>query len=99
MSLNIKFTEIIEEITEDLELQAGFVLKGYQLRELTLKQNTHIKEKDLKPYVKDIKEYLVNTKPSERVWDCYQELSSGNYIIAIHIVTPYINLDTSDLNG
>ena len=99
MTLDIKFTEILAEITEDLELQAGLILNGAQLRELKTKQHVTLKESEIQPFINDIKEYLNNTQPSERVWDCYKVISNNTYIIAIHIEAPYITLDTADLNG
>jgi hypothetical protein len=99
MTIDIRFTKIIEETTEDLEMQAGFVLTGAQLRELKLKQHVLLKESEIKPYLKNIKEFLANTQPSERVWDCFNVLSNNAYIIAIHIESPYFYLDTADLNG
>ncbi|WP_125588149.1 hypothetical protein [Companilactobacillus jidongensis] len=99
MTLDIRFSKIIEEITEDLELQTGLVLNGAQLRELKIKQHVILNNSEVSPYFDDITEYLANTSPSERVWECYKVLSNNTYIIAVHVETPYIRLDTADLNG
>lgn len=99
MTLDIRFTKIIAELTEDLEIQTGLVLTGAQKRELNIKQHVILKEDEINPYLADIKEYLRNTEPSERVWECYNVLSNNTYIIAIHLVSPFFRLDTADLNG
>lgn len=44
-----------------------------------------------------IKKYLADTEADDRVWKCYQILSSQRYMIAIHIETPYIDYDSADL--
>lgn len=92
MTLNIRFNEIIEEIKEDLELQAGLVLSNAKLRSLKINQYVAFKESEIKPYLKDITEYLSLTAPSERVWECYKVLSNNTYVIAIHLESPYIAL-------
>lgn len=99
MTLDIRFSKIIEEIAEDLELQAGLVLTGAQMRELKLKQHVVLKNSEIHSYLKEIREYLSNTEPSERIWECYNVISNNTYIIAVHIETPYIRLDTADFNG
>lgn len=99
MTLDIRFTKITAELTEDLEIQTGLILTGAQRRELNMKQHVTLKEAEIKPYLADIKEYLRNTESSERVWECYNVLSNNTYIIAIHLVSPFFRFDTADLNG
>lgn len=98
MTLDIRFAEIITDITEDLEGQAGLVLTDAQLRKLKLKQHIVFQEHEIKPYLADITEFLRNTQASERTWECYKALSNQTYILTIHIETPFIKLDTADLN-
>jgi len=92
MTLQIRFNEIIEEITEDLELQSGLVLSESQIYNLKTDKYITFKESELKPYLNDITEYLNKTEPSERVWDCYKTLSDNTYIIFIKIENAYIKL-------
>lgn len=98
MILDIRFVEIMEEIKEDLELQAGFLLNKAQLKELQQYQTITLRESEIKPYVKDIAEYLANTQPDERVWSCHKDLSSNIYVISIEVNTPHIKLNTFDIN-
>lgn len=97
MTLDIRFTEIVDEIKEDLELQSGLVLSETQSGLLKLNKHIVFKKSDIEPYIKDITEYLKNTSPSERVWECYQVISNDMYIIAINIENPYIRLNVVDL--
>lgn len=99
MILDIRFNEIIKEIKEELELQAGLVFDESQIKSLRINQQVVFKEIEIKPYLKDITEYLSITSPSERVWDCYKVLSDNTYIITIHLETPFISLDTFNLLG
>lgn len=99
MTLDIRFNEIIEEIKEDLELQAGLVLSSAKVRSLIIHRRIVFKKSEIKPYLNDITEYLSLTSPSERVWNCYKVLSNNTYIIAIHLESPYIYFSTDDLNG
>ena len=99
MALSIRYSEIIEEIKEDLELQAGCVLNAEQVWELTINRQVFFTENEIKPYLAKIKEYLVDTEPDDRVWDCYQVLSTQKYLIAIHIQTQFVDFDSMNLTA
>jgi len=98
MSLDIRYMEIMEEVTEDLELQAGLALTKDQKHSLEMKEKVIFTQSEIAPYLKDITEYLANTEPSERVWECYKIISNNTYIVAVNIDTPYIKLNAVDLN-
>lgn len=92
MTLDIKFNKITDEIKEDLEIQAGFVLSNTQIKSLDLNHRIVFTESEINPYLKDITEFLTVTSPSERVWECSKVLSNNTYVIAIHLESPYIAL-------
>lgn len=98
MTLDIKFNKIIEEIEEDLETQAGFVLSDTQIKSLSVNHRVVFTDSEIQPYLKDIIKFLAITSPSERVWDCYKILSDNTCVIAIHLESPYIYFSTIGLN-
>lgn len=99
MALSIRFAEIIEEIKEDLELQAGLVLDSKKVWELTINRQVFFTQEEIRPYLAKIKEYLVDTESDDRVWECYQVLSSEKYLLAIHIQTQFIDFDSTNLTA
>lgn len=83
-----RYQEIIEEITEDLELQAGVKLTKKQILILSRTQQIRFAKGELSEIsVAGIESYIRNTTPDERVWDCYWSLSDGSLIIAIRLET------------
>lgn len=98
MTLDIKFNKITDEIKEDLEIQAGFVLSDAQIKSLNLNHRVVFTESEIKPYLKDITEFLTVTSPSERVWNCYKILSDNTCVITIHLESPYIYFSATDIN-
>lgn len=84
----IRFNEIIEEIVEDLELQAGLVLSSDQVMDLKMTYHLSFNSKEFFPYIPAIKTYLRETPAECRVWDCLWSLGSSTYMIVIQLPIP-----------
>jgi len=92
MSKN-RFEEIVDEVVEDLELQAGIIVTPEQLHLLKQTKQIRFKKDELEPYnIAGIKFYVQETPSDSRVWDSYQCLSDGSLIVAIKVATQYINI-------
>lgn len=92
MSTN-RSEEIVEEVTEDLDLQAGIIVTPEQLLSLKRTKQIRFKKNELEPYnIAGIKLYLRDTPSDSRVWDCYQSLSDGSIIVAIKVATQYVSI-------
>lgn len=88
-----RYNEIIEEIIEDLELQAKIVLTEKQLLALHRTQQIRFKDGMLSAEaITGIRSYLCDTLPEERVWDAYKSLSDGSLVIAIRLVAEYVTI-------
>lgn len=88
-----RYQEILDEITEDLELQAGIILTPDQLLTLHRTQQIRFAKADLEPYnIAGIKSYLHDTPAEARVWDCYQSMSDESFVIAIRLTTQYVTI-------
>lgn len=88
-----RYEEIIEEIVEDLELQARFKLTERQILTLHRTQQIRFKKGELDAdAVAGIESYLHDTLPEERVWDCYESLSDSSLVIAIRLGEHYVTL-------
>lgn len=88
-----RYDEIIEEISEDLELQSGVKLTEKQLLILRRTQQIRFKKGELDAdAVSGIESYLHDTLPEERVWDCYESLSDSSLVIAIRLGEHYVTL-------
>lgn len=88
-----RYDEIIEEIVEDLELQAGIILTSNQL--LTLRRTQQIRFNDgvlSDKTISGVRSYLRDTLPEERVWDVCRSLSDGSLVFAIRLVTQYVTV-------
>lgn len=95
--INIRLTEIVEEIAEDLELQAGLVLTDQQRWALQVNHQIVFKSSEFKPYIQKVMDYLTDTDADDRVWDAYEVLSTQNYIIAFNLRSSYIDVNTLNL--
>lgn len=87
MHNDIRNDELVEEVTEDLELQAGMKLS--HISQLVLKNTNVLWLPDyiIAPYLKKIKEYLHETLPEERVWALYHSIYDDNsYILLIRVI-------------
>ncbi|WP_288760664.1 hypothetical protein [uncultured Lacticaseibacillus sp.] len=88
-----RYSELIEEIVEDLDLQAGVKLTEQQLLTLRRTQQISFAKDELRPdSVAVIESYIRNTAPAERVWDCYWSLSDSSFIIAIRLEKEYVRI-------
>lgn len=88
-----RYAEIIEEITEDLELQAGVKLTEIQLLTLHRTQQIRFTGGELSERsAAGIESYIRNTAPADRVWDCYWSLSDSSIIIAIRLEKEYVRI-------
>lgn len=88
-----RYEEIIEELTEDLELQAGVKLTEIQLLTLHRTQQIRFTRGELSERsAAGIESYIRNTAPSDRVWDCYWSLSDSSIIIAIRLEKEYVRI-------
>jgi len=88
-----RFEEIVEEVTEDLELQAGIIITPKQLLSLQQTKQIRFKKDELEPYnIAGIKLYLKDTPTDSRVWDCFQSLSDDSLIVAIQAATQYVSI-------
>ena len=83
MLQKIREQEMIEEIIEDLELQAGLKLSPLQIKMLQLTQHIFFTEQELKDHISGITDYLKNTPTDERIWNCYQDLSDNSYVLIV----------------
>lgn len=95
MILKINLKEIVEELTEDLEMQAGLVLTEHQITLLNQQQFITFTAPEIKAYWEDINEYLSNTQANERIWDG-RITEDNKYRIFIQIETPYFKLSSKN---
>ncbi|MFC6202038.1 hypothetical protein ACFP1L_09185 [Lactiplantibacillus nangangensis] len=87
------FKKIVEEVTDDLESQAGIIITPKQLRSLQQTKQIRFKKDELEPYnIAGIKLYLHDTPCNSRVWNSYESMSDGSVIVAITVATQYVNL-------
>lgn len=83
MLQKIREQEMIEEIIEDLELQAGLKLSPLQVKTLQLTQHIFFTEEEFRNHLTEIIDYLRRTPADERLWTCYQDLSDNSFIIVV----------------
>lgn len=83
MLQKIREQETIEEIVEDLELQANLKLSPLQIKMLQFTQHVFFIEQELKDHIIGITDYLKNTPADERIWNCYQDLSDNSYVLIV----------------
>ncbi|MCP0887541.1 hypothetical protein LB941_09370 [Ligilactobacillus sp. WILCCON 0076] len=83
MLQKIREQEMIEEIIEDLKLQAGLSLSPLQIKSLQLSQHVFFSEQELKNHIEAITQYLKKTPVDERLWNCYQDLSDNSFVLVV----------------
>lgn len=85
--------EIIEEIAEDLELQANVKLTEKQRLVLNRTQQLRLPLNALDDNaVTRITNYLRDTPADCRVWDAAKSLSDDSIVIAIRLRTQYVTI-------
>jgi len=93
---NTYFQAILDEITDDLETQAGIILTPSQLRELQQTNQLCFDPAELATYnLAGIKVYLQATPVQKRVWDCYQRLSDNTLIVTILTTARFVTIQAS----
>lgn len=89
------FQAILDEITEDLDTQAGIILTPTQLRQLQQTNQLSFKPEELAPYnIAGLKCFLQTTPARKRLWDCYQRLSDDYFIVTIQVGTQTVIIQT-----
>jgi len=78
------YPELIAQVVDDLEDQAGIILTPQQLYTLQQTHQVSLKQSELAPYnVAGIKYYLQQIPTKARYWDCYKNLADDRLIIVI----------------
>lgn len=87
--LEQKITERVEEVKEDLELQAGYQLSDDQVDELRLTGRTGIDIAKFAPYLKKVTSYINSSDDEDTVWYILLNTIDGDVEITLkgcHIV-------------
>ncbi|MCC4491306.1 hypothetical protein LMB81_07325 [Limosilactobacillus reuteri] len=85
-------SEIIEEVDEDLQLQAGLQLSDEERQYLVRTGMLFMDNQRLKPYLSSLRSYLQNTCSAERVWTLLKVRDITNNQLAYYILSVAVNL-------
>ncbi|MFC6295958.1 hypothetical protein ACFQH1_12165 [Lactiplantibacillus daoliensis] len=78
------YPEIIAQVVDDLEDQAGIILTPQQLYTLQQTHQISLKQSELAPYnIAGIKHYLKQIPTKVRYRNCYKNLANGRLVIVI----------------
>ena len=76
--------EIIEEVNEDLQLQASLLLTDSEQQALLNSGLLFLTAKRIKPYIAKIRNYLRETSQEDRVWTMYKATDISNNLLGFY---------------
>lgn len=90
--------EIIEEVDEDLQLQAGFKLTNEEQQALLNNGLLFLTTMRIKPYIAHIRNYLRQTDIEDCVWTIYKATDISNNQLGFYTLTLTIDPINSNQN-
>ncbi|MCT3199732.1 hypothetical protein EFO67_07605 [Limosilactobacillus reuteri] len=85
--------EIIEEVNEDLQLQANLLLTNSEQQALLNSGLLFLTAERIKPYIAKIRNYLRETLQEDRVWTMYKATDISNNLLGFY--TLVLNNDSN----
>ena len=85
--------EIIEEVNEDLQLQANLLLTDSEQQALLNSGLLFLTAERIKPYIAKIRNYLRETSQEDRVWTMYKATDISNNLLGFY--TLVLNNDSN----
>lgn len=85
--------EILEEVNEDLQLQANFLLTDSEQQALLNSGLLFLTAERIKPYIAKIRNYLRETSCEDRVWTMYKATDISNNLLGFY--TLVLNNDSN----
>ena len=76
--------EIIEEVNEDLQLQANLLLTDSEQQALLNSGLLFLTAERIKPYIAKIRNYLRETSQEDRVWTVYKATDISNNLLGFY---------------
>ena len=76
--------EIIEEVNEDLQLQASLLLTDSEQQALLNSGLLFLTAERIKPYIAKIRNYLRETSQEDRVWTMYKATDISNNLLGFY---------------
>ena len=76
--------EIIEEVNEDLQLQANLLLTDSEQQALLNSGLLFLTAERIKPYIAKIRNYLRETSQEDRVWTMYKATDISNNLLGFY---------------
>ena len=76
--------EILEEVNEDLQLQANLLLTDSEQQALLNSGLLFFTAERIKPYIAKIRNYLRETSQEDRVWTMYKATDISNNLLGFY---------------
>lgn len=76
--------EIIEEVNEDLQLQANLLLTDSEQQALLNSGLLFLTAERIKPYIAKIRNYLREAPQEDRVWTVYKATDISNNLLGFY---------------
>ena len=76
--------EILEEVNEDLQLQANLLLTDSEQQALLNSGLLFLTAERIKPYIAKIRNYLRETSQEDRVWTMYKATDISNNLLGFY---------------